>query len=148
MQQGLDEDLYHRVSDYDEIGAFTEAEKLAAETAERFCWDHEAMTADEDYWARMKQHFTDQQILELLTLVGYCVAMGRTLGDPGDRQRLPGQPDPRPHRGPLPLHPRLTGAARHSGTPERLRVRNLPLRSSSGSSGRISHQAGLVIRQD
>ncbi len=43
MQQGLDEDLYHRVSEYAEIGAFTEAEKLAAETAERFALDHEAL---------------------------------------------------------------------------------------------------------
>ena len=79
MQQGLDEDLYHQVSEYAEIGAFSEAEKLAAETVERFCWHHEAMIGDEDYWARMKEHFTDQQILELLTLIGYCVGMGRTL---------------------------------------------------------------------
>ena len=27
----------------------------------------------------MKEHFTDQQILELLTLIGYCVGIGRTL---------------------------------------------------------------------
>ena len=26
-----------------------------------------------------KEHFAGQQILELVTLVGYCVAMGRTL---------------------------------------------------------------------
>ena len=79
MQQGLDEDLYHQVSEYAEIGAFSEAEKLAAETAERFCWDHETMIRDEDYWARMKEHFTDQQVLELVTLIGYCVGIGRTL---------------------------------------------------------------------
>ena len=79
MQQGLDEDLYHQVSEYAEIGAFSEAEKLAAETAERFCWDDEAMIRDEDYWARMKEHFTDQQILELVTLIGFCVGIGRTL---------------------------------------------------------------------
>ncbi len=79
MQQGLDEDLYQQVSAYAVSDGFSEAEKLAAETAERFCWDHETMTGDEDYWARMKEHFSDQQILELVTLVGYCVAMGRTL---------------------------------------------------------------------
>ena len=79
MQQGLDEDLYYHVSEYAEIGAFSEAEKLAAETAERFCWDHEAMISDEDYWARMKEHFTDQQILELVTLIGFCVGIGRTM---------------------------------------------------------------------
>ena len=79
MQQGLDEDLYDQVSTYAESAAFNETEKLAAETAERFCWDHEAMMTDEDYWARMKAHFTDQQILELITLIGYCVGIGRTL---------------------------------------------------------------------
>jgi alkylhydroperoxidase family enzyme len=79
MQAGLDDDLYHRVDEYNEIGAFSEPDKLAAETAERFCFNHEAMLADEDYWARMKEHFTDQQILELLTLIGFCVGIGRTL---------------------------------------------------------------------
>ncbi|MCY3643118.1 MAG: hypothetical protein OXG41_06000 [Acidimicrobiaceae bacterium] len=79
MQQGLAEDLYQQVATYAESGAFSQAEKLAAETAERFCWDHEAMMSDEDYWARMKEHFTDQQILELITLIGYCVGIGRTL---------------------------------------------------------------------
>ena len=79
MQQGLDDDLYHRVEEYREIGAFTDAEKLAAETAERFCFDHVALIRDEPYWERMKQHFTDQQILELLTLIGFCVGIGRTL---------------------------------------------------------------------
>ena len=79
MQQGLAEDLYQQVSDYATSGAFSDAEKLAAQTAERFCWTHEAMMSDEDYWARMKEHFTDQQILELITLIGYCVGIGRTL---------------------------------------------------------------------
>ena len=79
MQQGLDDDLYHRVDEYKEIGAFSEAEKLAAETAERFCWSHEETIKDEAYWERMKANFTDQQILELLTLIGFCVGIGRTL---------------------------------------------------------------------
>ena len=79
MQQGLDDDLYHRVDEYKEIGAFSEAEKLAAETAERFCWSHEETIKDEAYWERMKANFTDQQILELFTLIGFCVGIGRTL---------------------------------------------------------------------
>lgn len=79
MQQGLDDDLYHRVEEYRDIGAFSEAEKLAAETAERFCWSHEETIRDDAYWQRMKANFTDQQILELLTLIGFCVGIGRTL---------------------------------------------------------------------
>lgn len=79
MRRGLDEELYHRVAEYREIGAFSEAERLAAETAERFHADHEATIADDDYWARMRGLFTDRQILELLIFVGYCVGVGRTL---------------------------------------------------------------------
>jgi alkylhydroperoxidase family enzyme len=79
MRQGFDEELYHRVAEYRELGAFSDAERLAAETAERFHADHEALIADDDYWRRMRELFTDRQILELLIFVGYCVAVGRTL---------------------------------------------------------------------
>lgn len=79
MQDGLTEDLYHRVDEYAEIGAFSEAEKLAAETAERFVFEHTSLVNDEAYWERMKANFTDQQILELLTLVGFCTGIGRVL---------------------------------------------------------------------
>lgn len=79
MRRGFDEELYHRVAEYREIGAFTEAERLAAETAERFHGDHEALIGDDDYWSRMRATFSDREILELLMLVGYCVGVGRTL---------------------------------------------------------------------
>ncbi len=79
MQKGLDDDLYHRVAEYQEIGAFTEEEKLAAELAERFVFDHVALRADEDFWGRVKAAFSDQQILELLTLIGFCLGVGRLL---------------------------------------------------------------------
>lgn len=79
MRQGLDEDLYHRVAEYAEIGAFSEAEKLAAETAERFHGDHEALIADDRFWQRIRATFDDRQILELLTLIGFCIGAGRTL---------------------------------------------------------------------
>ena len=79
MQQGLEEDLYHRVSEYEEIGAFTVPEKLAAEMAERFVFDHVALKDDEEYWEKVKENFTDQQILELLALIGFCLGMGRLL---------------------------------------------------------------------
>ena len=64
MQQGLDDDLYHRVAEYSEIGAFSKEEKLAAELAERFVFDHVALRSDEAFWQRMKSSFSDQQILD------------------------------------------------------------------------------------
>ena len=76
MQQGLDDDLYHRVDEYSEIGAFSEEEKLAAELAERFVFDHGALKTDEAFWERMKLSFSDQQILELLSLIGFCLGVG------------------------------------------------------------------------
>lgn len=79
MRRGFDDDLYHQVAEYREIGAFSDAEKLAAETAERFHGDHEALLGDDGYWERMRALFTDQQILELLVLIGYCIGVGRTL---------------------------------------------------------------------
>tara|TARA_B100001250_G_scaffold304366_1_gene266188 strand:+ start:6754 stop:7074 length:321 start_codon:yes stop_codon:yes gene_type:complete len=79
MQQGLEDELYHRVAEYDDIGAFSEQEKLAAEMAERFVFDHVAMRSDEEFWKRAKTVFSDQQILELLTLIGFCLGVGRIL---------------------------------------------------------------------
>ena len=79
MRRGFDEELYHRVEEYRELDALSGAEQLAAETAERFHGDHEALIGDDDYWRRMHEHFTDRQILELLVFVGYCIGVGRTL---------------------------------------------------------------------
>ncbi len=79
MRQGFGEDLYHRVEEWRELGAFSSEERLAAETAERFHADHEALIADDDYWSRMRSSFTDRQVLELLVFVGYCIGVGRTL---------------------------------------------------------------------
>lgn len=79
MQQGLDDDLYHRVDEYSKIGAFSEEEKLAAELAERFVFDHGSLKTDEAFWERMKSSFSDQQILELLSLIGFCLGVGRLL---------------------------------------------------------------------
>jgi alkylhydroperoxidase family enzyme len=79
MRDGFGEDLYHRVAEYREIGAFSEAQCLAAETAERFHGDHEALIEDDGYWTRMRAVFDDREIVELLSLIGFCVGMGRTL---------------------------------------------------------------------
>jgi alkylhydroperoxidase family enzyme len=79
MRRGFDEELYHRVEEFREIEAFSEAERLAAETAERFHGDHEAMLVDDEFWARLRATFSDREILELLVLIGYCIGVGRTL---------------------------------------------------------------------
>jgi alkylhydroperoxidase family enzyme len=77
MRDGLSEDLYHRVAEYETVGAFSEAEKLAAEYAERFALDHTGL--DDGFWSRMRQQFSSREILELTVTIGFCIGIGRTL---------------------------------------------------------------------
>jgi len=75
MQQGLDDDLYQDVARYADNDSFTAREKLAIEFAERFAIDHR--TVDDELWARLSEHFSDKELLELTTTIGFCVGMGR-----------------------------------------------------------------------
>jgi alkylhydroperoxidase family enzyme len=75
MQQGLTEDLYQQVGRYYDHPDFTPRERLAAEFAERFAIDHTAI--DDELWARMREHFSDVELLELTVTAGFCVGMGR-----------------------------------------------------------------------
>ena len=54
MQQGLEDSLYHQVAEYEEIGAFSEEEKLAAQMAERFVFDHAAMLVGSEMCIRVR----------------------------------------------------------------------------------------------
>ncbi len=75
MQQGLSDELYNLVHQYATTDAFTAREKLAIEYAEKFAFDHTSI--DDQMFSRLKQHFTDAEILELTITVGYCVGIGR-----------------------------------------------------------------------
>lgn len=77
MQQGLSDELYNLVSNYATTDAFTTREKLAIEFAERFAFNHTGM--DDDMWSRVKAHFSDQEVVELTVLVGFCLGIGRAL---------------------------------------------------------------------
>jgi alkylhydroperoxidase family enzyme len=75
MQQGLSDELYRHVNQYHDHPGFTDRERLAAEYAERFAIDHTAV--DDELWSRLRQHFTDPELLELTVTIGFCVGMGR-----------------------------------------------------------------------
>ncbi len=77
MRDGLGEDLYHRVAEYADIEAFSEAEKAAAEYAERFALDHTNL--DDEFWARLRRLFSAREILDLTVTIAFCVGIGRTL---------------------------------------------------------------------
>ena len=77
VQQGLTEELYAHVAEYREQGEYTEREKLAIEYAERFALDHTHI--DDTFVARIRDHFGDDEILDLSLCVAVFLGLGRLL---------------------------------------------------------------------
>jgi alkylhydroperoxidase family enzyme len=75
MQQGLSDELYQSVQHYVDHPGFTDRERLAIEYAERFAIDHRSV--DDALWSRLRERFSDPELLELTMTVGFCVGMGR-----------------------------------------------------------------------
>ena len=75
MQQGLDDDLYNDVGSYVTNDAFSVREKLAIEYAEQYAIDH-TMFGD-DLWARLREQFSDQEVMELTMPNAFCLGFGR-----------------------------------------------------------------------
>lgn len=75
MQQGMTDELYQHVNRYHDHPDFTPRERLAARFAEQFAIDHTGI--DDELWARMREHFSDVELLELTVTCGFCVGLGR-----------------------------------------------------------------------
>lgn len=75
MQQGLTDELYQHVHEYADLPELTPRERLAAEFAEQFAIDHREI--GDDMWDRLRELFSDVEILELTVTCGFCVGMGR-----------------------------------------------------------------------
>ncbi|MGB5756475.1 MAG: hypothetical protein WBM50_06145 [Acidimicrobiales bacterium] len=73
----MDDELYDSVDRYYEVDEFSAREKLAIEFGERFAIDN--TTIDDAFWARMAEHFSETELLELTMVAGYCVGIGRAL---------------------------------------------------------------------
>ena len=72
---GLSEELYRGVADWRTHPEYTDAERIAIEYAEKFALDHKAL--DDEFFARMRKHFSDEEILEISVCVGTWLMMGR-----------------------------------------------------------------------
>ena len=59
------------------LDPFTDAEQLALEYADRMANDHHNM--DDDFFDRLKQYYSDEQILELGMMIGQFIGFGRLL---------------------------------------------------------------------
>ena len=74
--QGLDEGFYCAVGSPDD-GSLTEQERLAVEYAERFAIDHTSI--DDQFMERLRESFTDPEILDLTICLSAFLGLGRTL---------------------------------------------------------------------
>ncbi|MGW6724857.1 carboxymuconolactone decarboxylase family protein [Nocardia sp. NPDC055029] len=54
---------------------FDERARLAAEYAERYATDHHGL--DDEFWARMFEHYTQAELVELSMSIGSWLAFGR-----------------------------------------------------------------------
>lgn len=64
------------VEEWRTADGLTERARLAAEYAERYAVDHHGLE-DEGFWARMKEHYTDPEIIELSMCLGCWIGFGR-----------------------------------------------------------------------
>ncbi len=83
----IDEEFYAHIGQYDWPG-FTERERLCAEFAEKFAFDHKNI--DDEFWKRLHAGFSDDELVELALCISSWVAFGRHQRDLRCRRRLPG----------------------------------------------------------
>lgn len=73
-EQGVDEELYEHVTEHGHP-AYSAQEQVAIEYAERFALDH--LDIDDAFWARLREQFTDPEVLDLTICIGNWLAFGR-----------------------------------------------------------------------
>ena len=54
---------------------YTEAERVALEFAEKFAIDHKKL--DDAFFSRMREHFSDEEVVEISFCVGTWLTLGR-----------------------------------------------------------------------
>lgn len=74
---GINKDFYAAVSDWKNTQALDEKEKLAIDFSERFINDH--LNINDDFFAQLKQHFSDTEIYEMSATIAGLLANRRIL---------------------------------------------------------------------
>jgi len=80
---GAAEPFYAEVTDWRSASTLSGRERLAAEFAERFAIDHLAM--DDEFWRRLHDAFSDDELADLTICCGCFLGMGRALAVVGVR---------------------------------------------------------------
>jgi alkylhydroperoxidase family enzyme len=77
MEKGLTEDKISRLENFRDDPAFNERERVALEFAERMALNHSSI--DDDFFRRMRAHFSDPEIVEIGMAAGQYIGFGRLL---------------------------------------------------------------------
>ena len=80
---GVDEGFYAEVASWPTSTALSDRERLAAEFAQRFALDHQAM--DDDLWDRLHAAYRDDELADLTMCCGMFLGLGRVLAVVGVR---------------------------------------------------------------
>ena len=75
--EGMTEEFYGHIGEPGDSGRFNQQEKLAIEFAERFATDH--MSIDDAFVQRLRESFSDPEILDLTICLSAFLGLGRTL---------------------------------------------------------------------
>ena len=77
MERGLSEEKISRLENFRDDPAFSERERIALELAERMATNHTSI--DDDFFRRMRAHFSDAEIVEIGMAAGQYIGFGRLL---------------------------------------------------------------------
>lgn len=72
---GVTDELLAAVEHFADVAEFSPAEKVAIEYAQRFSTD--SANIDDDFIARLSEHFSPADIVELTLVIGKYIAFGR-----------------------------------------------------------------------
>ena len=87
LAAGVTEDLVCTLENPPEASDLSEAEKVAIEYGERFATDH--LSIDDTFYDRLREHFSEAQIVELGMTVALFVGFGRLAATYAMTEELP-----------------------------------------------------------
>lgn len=77
VEAGIAPELYENVAAYATYPGYTPRQRLAIEYAERFA--NEPATMDDAFFARLREAFSDNEVLDLTLCVAVFLGLGRSL---------------------------------------------------------------------
>jgi AhpD family alkylhydroperoxidase len=77
VEAGVTEEMYEHLDEWRTFPKYTDRQRLAIEYAEQFAVDHRAI--DDELFGRLRDHFADDEILDLTLCLAVYLGLGRTL---------------------------------------------------------------------